>query len=46
MKERYINDLIYVYIFIKKSESNFTIIAIYVNNMNLIEVFKKFQKII
>ena len=36
MKERYINDLIYPCIFIRKSEIGFAIIAVYVDDMNLI----------
>ena len=37
IKERYINDLLCQCVFIKKSETRFAIIAIYVDDINLIE---------
>lgn len=45
-KEEYINDLIYPYIFIRKSKSGFTIVAIYVDDMNLIGTSKEPLKVV
>ena len=36
VKERYVNNPICPYIFIKKSETGFAIIAVYVDNLNLV----------
>ena len=36
LKERYVNNLIYPYIFIKKSEIGFEIIVVYVDDLNLV----------
>ena len=41
MEERYKNDLICPCVFIKKFEIGFTIIAVYVDDMNLIGTFKE-----
>ena len=45
MKEGYKNDYICSCVFIKKFEIGFTIIAVYVDDMNLIETFEKLSKI-
>ena len=44
MKERYKNDFICPYVFIKKFEIGFSIIAIYVDDMNLIETPEELSK--
>ena len=44
MKEGYTNDPICLCVFIKKSKIEFAIIAVYVDNMNLIETLEKLSK--
>ena len=44
IKEGYINDPIFPCVFIKKSEIEFAIIAIYVNDMNLIRTHDELSK--
>ena len=44
MKKGYINDLICPCVFIKKSEIGFAIIAVYVNDMNLIGTLEELSK--
>ena len=44
MKEGYTNDLICPYVFIKKSEIGFTIITVYVDDMNLIGTLEELSK--
>ena len=41
IKHGFINYIIYPYVFIKKSKSRFAIIAIYVNDMNVIGTLEK-----
>ena len=36
LKEGYVNDVICPYIFIKKSKSGFVVIAVYVDDLNII----------
>ena len=44
LKERYVNNPICPCIFIKKSEIGFTIIAMYVDNLNLIRTLEELTK--
>ena len=46
MKEGYKNDPICLWFFIYKYESNFVIIAIYVDDMNIIETHEELAKIV
>ena len=44
IKEGYINDLICPCVFLKKFESGFAIITVYVNDMNLIRALEKLSR--
>ena len=44
LKKWYVNNPICSYIFIKKSETRFAIIAMYVNGLNLVETPKELTK--
>ena len=46
VKKGYMNDHIYPCVFIKKSDTRFAMIVIYVDNMNLIRTLKKLSKTI
>lgn len=46
IKKGYVNDHICLHIFIKKSESRFIIVTIYVDDMNLIRVLEKLIKVV
>jgi len=41
LKEWYKNDTIYPYIYMKRSKNEFSIISVYVNNINIIGILKK-----
>lgn len=42
LKQRYVNNPICLCIFIKKSEIRFEIVALYVDDLNLIETLEEF----
>ena len=46
LQEGYKNDPICPYIFIKKSESNFVIIAVYVDDLNIIGTPNELSKVV
>ena len=41
LKKGYVNNLIYLCIFIKKSQTRFEIIVVYVDDLNFVETFEE-----